>query len=141
MSDELPAVQKVREAAARAKCQNNLKQWGLAMHGYHDVTGRLPYFTQVSPNRQNWAPFVMPDLEQAPLVAGYNLNTHWYNAPNLAVTQVQLTGFYCPSDRPGAMWTDQTGYTCRPARTTSCATAPSRSAGAPPAPGDATRDS
>ncbi|HYH65186.1 MAG TPA: DUF1559 domain-containing protein [Urbifossiella sp.] len=106
----LPAVQKVREAAARAKCQNNLKQWGLAMHGYHDVTGKLPYFTQVSPNRQNWAPFVMPYLEQAPLVAGYNLNTHWYNAPNLAVTQVQLNVFYCPSDRPGAMWTDQTGY-------------------------------
>ncbi len=106
----LPAVQKVREAAARAKCSNNLKQWGLAMHGYHDVNGKLPYFTQVSPNRQNWAPFIMPYLEQAPLVAAYNLNTHWYNAPNLAVTQIPLNVFYCPSDRPGAMWTDQSGY-------------------------------
>ena len=106
----LPAVQKVREAAARLKCQNNLKQWGIAMHSYHDANGKFPYFTQVTPVRQNWAPFVMPYLEQGNLVQNYNINTHWYNAPNLAASQIPLPIFYCPSDRPGAMWTDQTGY-------------------------------
>src|SRR5437762_2596554 len=104
----LPAVQKVREAAARLQCTNNLKQWALALHSFHDTNGKFPYFSISVPNRQTWAPFVMPYLEQGNLVARYTLTTDWYNVPNLAVTQIPLPVFNCPSDRPGAMWLDQT---------------------------------
>ena len=57
------------------------------MHSYHDANGKFPYFTQITPVRQNWAPFVMPFLEQGNLVKGYNINLHWYDAANLPTTQ------------------------------------------------------
>jgi prepilin-type N-terminal cleavage/methylation domain-containing protein/prepilin-type processing-associated H-X9-DG protein len=106
----LPAVQAARESSRRTKCQNHLRQWALAMHNFHDVNNKLPYFTQVIPNRQTWAPFVMPYLEQSNLVSNYDLSVHWYTAPNLAVTQLHIPVFACPSDRPKAMWTDQTNF-------------------------------
>jgi prepilin-type N-terminal cleavage/methylation domain-containing protein len=78
----LPAVQKVREAAARIKCANNLKQMGLAIHNMHDTNGRLPPLVGAYPGQQGvnkwdtptppWAPglyFMLPYLEQDNLYA------------------------------------------------------------------------
>src|SRR5215216_326343 len=61
----LPAVQKVREAAARMKCQNNLKQMGIALHAYHDANGTFP--PGVSPGGATglgWNSFILPYIEQ-----------------------------------------------------------------------------
>jgi prepilin-type N-terminal cleavage/methylation domain-containing protein/prepilin-type processing-associated H-X9-DG protein len=61
----LPAVQKVREAAARAKCQNNLKQMGLALHAYHDVNMTFPPgAANVNATSIGWNSYILPYIEQ-----------------------------------------------------------------------------
>lgn len=64
----LPAVQKVREAAARAKCENNMKQLGIAFHGYHDVYNGFP--VEGETQGVGWPIRIMPFIEQGSV---YNL--------------------------------------------------------------------
>jgi prepilin-type N-terminal cleavage/methylation domain-containing protein len=106
----LPAVQKVREAAARIQCSNNLKQLGLAMHNYHDSLGKFPYVRSGGgQNRHTWALIILPYIEQDNIFKTYQtpitgvsrtdgMNNH--NTTNAAMTtarQASVKTFLCPT--------------------------------------------
>src|SRR6266567_2213756 len=108
----LPAVQKVREAAARIQCQNNLKQLGIAVHAYHDAAGAFPYLRSGGgQNRHTWALLLLPYIEQNNVfnvyktaipgvnqTDGYNNHTST-DAQIVAARQAQVKVFFCPSRR------------------------------------------
>ncbi len=100
----LPAVQKVREAAARIKCSNNLKQMGLAMHGYMDANGGLPangnYVWNgagvTTTNAWSASSRILPYIEQEALFRGIDFTTS-YNT-QAAITSKRVGTFMCPSE-------------------------------------------
>jgi prepilin-type N-terminal cleavage/methylation domain-containing protein/prepilin-type processing-associated H-X9-DG protein len=127
----LPAVQKVREAAARIKCANNMKQIGIAAHAYHDTNGTLPpsvlmhravsnpadYNQNFGPN---WAILLLPQLEQGPLYnqQATSIVNYQQNINNAAVTPDQnwrnirgtiLSVMQCPSDTGGGTFCNRAG--------------------------------
>jgi prepilin-type N-terminal cleavage/methylation domain-containing protein len=109
----VPAVQKVRESASRAQCQNNLHQVGLAMHNYYDAQKAFPpgYVCQVQANADytspgwGWAAMLLPYLDQGNLTNQINFNLAVEDASNLAARTTVLPVFICPSDRSTGIFT------------------------------------
>ncbi len=101
----LPAVQKIRDAAARMQCQNNLKQLGLAMHNYENTNTHFPAAYILAPSATNvvcytWGVSILPYLEQAPLFSQYDTTTVFATPGNIAVISNPLKMMICPSS-PG----------------------------------------
>jgi prepilin-type N-terminal cleavage/methylation domain-containing protein len=106
----LPAVQKIREAAARLQCQNNLKQIGLAMHNHESTYGYFPTAgaqsqgldtpaTQVGFETKGWAYQILPYIEQDNL---YNIGqrvgvSNWDASIGKSVSEVPIKMYNCPS--------------------------------------------
>jgi prepilin-type N-terminal cleavage/methylation domain-containing protein/prepilin-type processing-associated H-X9-DG protein len=97
----VPAVQKVREAAARLQCANNLKQLGLALHNYHSGNQQFP--TSVRPAgvttlpRISWMIATLPYVEQDNLRKNYDTTQTWGSPTNLPVSSQAVKLLLCPS--------------------------------------------
>jgi prepilin-type N-terminal cleavage/methylation domain-containing protein/prepilin-type processing-associated H-X9-DG protein len=107
----LPAVQKVREAANRTKCQNNLHQMVIGMHNYEVANGVWPPAYRNADTPQNgqirpgwgWGSFILPYIEQAPLYTTLNVDFSVFGnganpVPPTTLTQTVVSIYRCPSD-------------------------------------------
>jgi prepilin-type N-terminal cleavage/methylation domain-containing protein/prepilin-type processing-associated H-X9-DG protein len=102
----LPAVQKVREAANRISCTNNLKQLGLALHHYHDALGTLPpgvitgtTSTDLQDATGGGLVPLLKYLEQDNLHNLFTPGIAWYEGTNFQAVATPIKLFYCPSNR------------------------------------------
>jgi prepilin-type N-terminal cleavage/methylation domain-containing protein/prepilin-type processing-associated H-X9-DG protein len=116
----LPAVQSARETARRMQCGNNMRQVSLAFASYESAKKEYPLaFTNPSSATKyhSWAPFVLPFIEEAAMVANYSMTTEWWKSPNREIAIRPLTVVQCPSvpipnriqDKPEATPPNKTG--------------------------------
>jgi prepilin-type N-terminal cleavage/methylation domain-containing protein/prepilin-type processing-associated H-X9-DG protein len=114
----LPAVQKVRAAAARAKCQNNLKQIGLGLHNYHSTFNTFPAGADINPATQCaadcrgnslWA-VLFPYIEQDNIARQYDYVHGWAAAVNGPLGNLPIVLYTCPSDSKWAEYPNRRNY-------------------------------
>ena len=126
----LPAVQKVREAAARMTCTNNLKQIALAAHNYEGTAGTLPPAVQIANTAgwsndnvdvkystawlgPNWAVLLLPSMEQNNIYASVNVNAYMSSGGTdnswMGLRGNKIKAFLCPSDTNQDLMYDGTG--------------------------------
>jgi prepilin-type processing-associated H-X9-DG protein len=114
----LPAVQKVREAAARLQCSNNLKQIGLALHNYHDSVGNFPASSVYKPVAgvwnyyDTWTVSILPYIEQGNLYKLYDQtlpNATTASPGTDAMRQTLVKVYNCPSDSGFSVMTPASG--------------------------------
>lgn len=111
----VPAVQKVREAASRLQCTNNMKQVGIGMHGYHDANKKYPpaqpmgFFSSVwysdplvqDANRSCWIGFLLPYIDQVPMaeqLAAFLKSPTASHTCFASFGQISIPTLLCPSD-------------------------------------------
>src|SRR5262249_6601369 len=102
----LPAVQKVRAAAARIQCENNLKQFGLALHNYYSSHQTFPagmYTSSSTISDASATGFIplLPFLEQDNVRRLYHFDLPWYDPANYEPDTIEVKLFYCPANRSG----------------------------------------
>jgi prepilin-type N-terminal cleavage/methylation domain-containing protein/prepilin-type processing-associated H-X9-DG protein len=113
----LPAVQAAREAARRISCVNNLKQIGIALHGYHDANGTFPaggwiaVYGQPLTSQMNigWSAVVLPWLEQSVVYSELNLSFRYNTAVNSTAAYTVLQVYLCPSEPRQTYWNTYPG--------------------------------
>ncbi|MBA2227416.1 DUF1559 domain-containing protein [Thermogemmata fonticola] len=100
----LPAVQKVRAAAARVACLNNLKQIGIALHHFHDANGVFPASGWTMPGPGNpegkyvgWRVLTLAYIEQENARQLYDFRLNWWEGSNLDVASITLRTYLCPA--------------------------------------------
>jgi prepilin-type N-terminal cleavage/methylation domain-containing protein len=107
----LPAVQKVREAAARMQCSNNIKQLALALHNYHDAMGAFP------PGRDGRSisthAYLLPYIEQDNVYRLVDFTVSHSNAANATARATPVKTFLCPSDPYNTLPAGQAGNNYR----------------------------
>jgi len=97
----LPAVQAAREAARQLTCRNNLKQLGLALHGFHGVNQKFPPSAIHNSNgglRENWVIKILPFLEHKPLFDQFDLDFEISHPVNEPARSTHLSVMTCPTD-------------------------------------------